>query len=210
MITRISGTLEGLEGLEATIRPEPGGVSYQVLVPAFAADTLHELVGKPVTLHTIQYLEPQGPGGAMVPRLVGFAGARDRRFFELLTGNVEGIGNRKALRALVQTPGAIARAIAGGDAAWLQQLPEIGKKTAERMIVELRDKVGAFLVGDDFGIEPKGARPIRADDPAAGAIGALIALGETRADAERMVQKALRKDPKLATPDAIVQAAYGG
>ncbi|MCI0548652.1 MAG: Holliday junction DNA helicase RuvA, partial [Candidatus Rokubacteria bacterium] len=90
MITRISGTLEGLEGLAATIRPEPGGVSYQVLVPAFAADMLHELVGKPVTLHTIQYLEPQGPGGAMVPRLVGFTAVRDRRFFELLTGNVEG------------------------------------------------------------------------------------------------------------------------
>ncbi len=209
MITRISGTLEGLEGLEAIIRPEPGGISYQVLVPAFATDGLRDDVGKSVTLHTIQYFEPQGPGGALVPRLIGFTSVRDRRFFEMLTGSVEGVGNRKGLRALVHAPASIARAIAQGDAAWLQQLPEIGKKTAERMIVELKDKVGPFLLGDDFAIEPKG-KAIRADDPATEAIRALVALGETRTDAERMVQKALRKDPKLGTADAIVQAAYGG
>lgn len=210
MITRIIGTLESIEGLEATLRPEPGGVSYQVLVPAFAADGLRESVGKVITLHTIQYFEAQGPGGTLIPRLVGFTSVRDRRFFELLTGNVEGIGNRKALRALVHPPAAIARAISSGDASWLHELPEIGKKTAERMIVELKDRVGPFLLGEDFGVEPKGAaRPAREDDPATEAIGALVALGETRADAERMVQKALRKNPKLGSADAIVQAAYG-
>jgi hypothetical protein len=55
-----------------------------------------------------------------------------------------------------------------------------------------------------------GARPARDDDPASQAIGALVALGETRPDAERMVQKALRKNPKLASADSIVQAAYAG
>ncbi len=211
MITRISGTLESLEGLEAIIRPEPGGVWYQVLVPAFATDSLREHVGRPTTLHTIQYFEAQGPGGTLIPRLIGFTSVRDRRFFEALTGNVEGVGNRKALRALVHPPAAIARAIATADIAWLKQLPEIGKKTAERMVVELKDKVAPFLLGDDFGTEPKvGARPARDDDPPSQAIGALVALGETRPDAERMVQKAMRKNPKLATADSIVQAAYAG
>lgn len=209
MITRISGTLEAVEGLEAVVRPEPGGVFYQVLIPAFATETLRDKVGTSITLYTIEYLETQGPGGAMIPRLVGFAAARERRFFELLTGHVEGIGNRKALRALVQPPAAIARAIASADASWLQQLPEIGKKTAERMIVELKDKVAPFLLGDDFGVEPKRAGPTE-DDPASEAVRALAALGETRTDAERMVQKALRKNPALATADEIVQAAYTG
>lgn len=209
MISRISGTLEALDGLEATIRPEPGGVSYQVFLPAYSTDVLRDSIGKNLTLHTIQYVEQQGPSGAMTPRLIGFASVRDRRFFELLTANVEGVGNRKALRALVHPPAAIARAVASSDAAWLQQLPEIGKKTAERMIVELRDRVAPFLIGDAASIEPKGP-PLRDDDPASEAIGALTALGETRADAERMVHKALRRNPKLATPDAIVQAAYAG
>lgn len=210
MISRLTGLLEALEGLEAVVRPEPGGVSYQVLVPAFATDGLREQVGKSVTLHTIQYFEPQGPGGALVPRLIGFASIRDRRFFELLTGQVEGIGNRKALRSLVHAPAAIARAIAGNDTAWLQQLPEVGRKTAEKICLELRDKVAPFLAGSEAaGIEPKGAA-LREDDATGAAVRALVALGEQRPDAERMVRKALSKNPKLKTPDAIVQAAYTG
>lgn len=207
MISRIVGTLEALEGLEATVRPEPGGVSHQVLIPAYATDGLRDFIGGSITLHTIEYLEPQGPGGTMIPRLIGFSSARDRRFFELLTSRVEGVGNRKALRSLAHPPGAIARAIAGGDTAWLRQLPEIGAKTAERMIVELRDKVAPFLAGLEPALEPKRVEP-RDDDPAAEAVAALQALGETRPDAERMVAKALRRDPKPATPEAIVQAAY--
>lgn len=209
MISRLVGTLEALEGLEAIVRPEPGGVSHQVLIPAYATDALRDRVGGPVTLHTIEYLEPQGPGGTLIPRLIGFESSRDRRFFELLTSRVEGVGNRKALRSLAHPPGAIARAIASGDTAWLRELPEVGAKTAERMIVELRDRVAPFLAGVDPAVEPK---PVAArdGDPAAEAVAALLALGETRPDAERMVAKALRRDPKLATPEAIVQAAYAG
>lgn len=210
MISRLTGLLEALEGLEAVVRPEPGGVSYQVLVPAFATDGLRDQVGKPVTLHTIQYFEPQGPGGALVPRLVGFLSIRDRRFFELLTSQVEGIGNRKALRSLVHPPAAIARAVANNDTAWLQQLPEVGRKTAEKICLELRDKVGPFLSGTDApGIEPK-APPLPEDDATGAAVRALVALGEMRPDAERMVRKALSRNPKLKTADAIVQAAYAG
>jgi Holliday junction DNA helicase RuvA len=192
------------------VRPEPGGVWYQVLIPSFATDALRDQIGKPVTMHTIQYFEPQGPGGALVPRLIGFPSIRDRRFFELLTGQVEGIGNRKALRSLVHPPAAIARAIANNDTAWLQKLPEVGRKTAEKIVLELKDKVAPFLVGGDApGVEPKPA-PLPEDDATGAAVRALVALGEMRPDAERMVRKALAKNPRLKTPDAIVQAAYGG
>ena len=75
MITRLTGTLEAMEGLAAVVTPG-GGVSYQVLVPAFVAVAgLRERVGRPVTLHTIQAPGGQGPGDAMIPRLIGFSTA---------------------------------------------------------------------------------------------------------------------------------------
>ncbi|MCC6660452.1 MAG: hypothetical protein IT437_06155 [Phycisphaerales bacterium] len=208
MITRVTGNLDAVEGLAAVVSP-PGGVAYQVLVPAFVAERLREQTGRPVTLHTIQYLEAQGPGGAMIPRLVGFLSARERRFFELLT-SVDGMGNRKALRALAQEPALIARAIAGGDAPWLTRLPEIGRKTAEKVILELKDKVTGFLTAEEVAGLDAAAGPAPREGPAAAAISALVALGESRPDAERLVRTTLTRRPSLKTPDEIVAAALGG
>jgi Holliday junction DNA helicase RuvA len=209
MITRISGTLESIEGSEAIVRPE-GGLSYQVLLPAFLVEPLRKQIGKPVQLHTLEYLEGQGQGSSFIPRLIGFATPQERRFFDLLT-SVDGFGNRKALRALAQEPAIIARAIAGSDAGWLSQLPEIGKKTAEKVILELKGKVQPFLTaGEIRGLDSAS----RAQSPRSGeaeeAIAALAALGETRADAERMVRTALTRNPGIKTADEIVAAAYGG
>jgi Holliday junction DNA helicase RuvA len=205
MLTRLSGTLDALEGLAAVVTP-PGGLSYQVLVPAYVAERLRDRPGAPVTLHTIQYFEAQGPGGAMIPRLIGFTTVEERRFFELLT-SVDGMGNRKALRALAQEPALIARAIAGADAAWLTRLPEIGRKTAEKVILELKDKITPFLTAAEVaGLEPDTGRQ---DGPVPAAISALIALGEARPDAERMVRAAMLQRPGLTTPDQIVAAALG-
>jgi Holliday junction DNA helicase RuvA len=142
----------------------------------------------------------------MIPRLVGFLSAQERRFFELLT-SVDGMGNRKALRALAQDPALIARAIAGGDTPWLTRLPEIGKKTAEKVILELKDKVTGFLTAEEVaGLD---AAATTVPGPAAAAISALVALGESRPDAERLVRTALARKPGLGTPDEIVAAALG-
>jgi Holliday junction DNA helicase RuvA len=205
MITRITGTLESVDGLEAIIRPEAGGLTYQVLVPVYLAERLRPQIGRPVTLHTIHYLESQGQGSAYLPRLIGFVSPQDRRFFDLLT-SVDGFGNRKALRALAQEPALIARAILSADAPWLSQLPEIGKKTAEKVILELKSKVGAFLTADEVRGLDSAAAPT---DAASEAIAALVALGETRADADRKVRQALARNKSLTTSDQIVAAAYG-
>jgi Holliday junction DNA helicase RuvA len=143
----------------------------------------------------------------MIPRLIGFVAAAERRFFELLT-SVDGVGNRKALRALVQEPAAIARAIAGGDATWLTRLPEIGRKTAEKVILELKDKVQPFLTPGEIAGLDAALAPAPADEASVAAVGALIALGEARPDAERMVRQALARRPGLKTPDEIVAAAF--
>jgi Holliday junction DNA helicase RuvA len=209
MITRLAGMLEAVEGIEATVRLE-GGVWRQVLVPVYLADGLRERIGSAVTLHTLEYLESQGQGSSYIPRLIGFGSAQERRFFELLTG-VDGFGNKKALRALAHEPALIARAIVGNDAAWLTQLPEIGKKTAEKVILELKGKVQPFLTASEIRGLDDGARGEPEPVGAAGeAIAALVALGETRTDAERKVRHAASRDRALATADQLVAAALGG
>jgi Holliday junction resolvasome RuvABC DNA-binding subunit len=90
MITRISGTLEALEGIEAVIRPEGSGLSHQVLLPAYLAERLGGQVGRPINLFTLEYLEGQGQGSSYIPRLIGFSSAQERRFFDLLT-SVDGL-----------------------------------------------------------------------------------------------------------------------
>ena len=205
MITRISGVLESVEGLEATVRPE-GGVVYAVLVPQYLAERLRGQIGRTVMLHTIHYLESQGQGSAYVPRLIGFLSPQDRRFFDLMT-SVEGLGNKRALRVLAQEPALIARAIVGADAAWLSGLPEIGKKTAEKVILELKGKVGSFLSAEEVrGLEEAAS----GGDAAAEAVAAMVRLGETRTDAERKVRQVLSRRRDLTESDEIVAAAYGG
>lgn len=213
MITRISGVLESVDGLEAIVRPGAGdnGLAYQVLVPAYESERLKAQTGRQVTLHTVHYLEGQGQGTSFVPRLVGFSSVLDRRFYELLVANVEGFGPRKALRSLAQEPAQIARAILGADAAWLSKLPEIGKKTAEKVILELKSKVGPFLTADEVrGLDAAAGGEMPANTPMEEAMAALVALGETRADAERKVRMAVSRNRALKTTDAILAAAVGG
>jgi holliday junction DNA helicase RuvA len=208
MITRLAGMLESVEGIEATVALE-GGVWRQVLVPAYLAESLRGRVGSPVTLHTLEYLESQGQGSSYIPRLIGFGSAAERRFFELLT-DVDGFGNRKALRALAHEPAHIARAIAGGDAAWLTQLPEIGKKTAEKVILELKGRVQQFLSAAEIsGLDRRASGTPAPGGPVSEAVAALIALGETRGDAERMVREAMGRRADLDTADQLVAAALG-
>ena len=179
-------------------------------MPAYESERLKPQTGRQVTLHTVHYLEGQGQGTSFVPRLVGFTSVLDRRFYELLVANVEGFGPRKALRSLAQEPAQIARAILGADAAWLSKLPEIGKKTAEKVILELKSKVGPFLTPDEVrGLETASA-DVPADTPLEEAMAALVALGETRADAERKVRMAVSRNRTLKTTDAILAAAVGG
>lgn len=210
MIRKITGKLDAMEGLAALISPE-GGFSYEVLVPAFLAERLVVSVGRTLELLTLQYFEGQGQGASFVPRLVGFSSPQERRFYELLI-TVKGMGNKKALKALAIEPGAFARAIAERDAKALQALPEIGKRMAETIIAELTGKVDGFVSydGADRGVEAKPRGQAAAfSGPGAEAVDALVALGESRADAERMVERATSRDATLGSSASILAAALG-
>ncbi len=197
MICRLAGKIESVEGTSVVLRVEEG-VCYEILVPAFMAAGLASRAGERVQFTTLQYLEGQGQGTSFIPRLIGFESTVDRRFFELFT-TVKGIGNRKALRAMAVQPAEIAGAIVAKDVRGLTKLPEIGKRLAETIIAELTGKVEAFLsVSDAAVLEAKsGATPPAGSDPiASDAVEALIALGETRPDAEVLVSRAVARAPR--------------
>ena len=196
MLSRLTGTLESIAENTATLVVSDS--AYELLLPAYLAERLASRVGERLTLTTLQYLDSRDQGATFTPRLLGFAAPRDRAFFELFT-TVKGIGNRKAMRAMAREPAVIARAIAERDIKGLQALPEIGKRLAETIIAELHGKVEPYLsdtettrlnaaaAGRPNIIEPK------LTGPAEEAVAVLMNLGETRADALRLIAKAIER-----------------
>jgi Holliday junction DNA helicase RuvA len=215
MIARLTGKLESIEGASACVSPEGGGLTYEVLLPAYLAERLGGRLGQVVTLVTLQYLESQNQGSSYVPRLIGFTTTQERDFFELFT-TVKGIGNRKALRAMAVEPAAIARAITAKDARGLYQLPEIGKRLAETVIAELTGKVDGYLAASELEALDRGAGVAPPLPDAAGdAIAALMGLGETRPEAERLVRRAVDRLAAEGTGgaisvDQVLHAVYAG
>ena len=188
MITRISGTLERVEPTAVEIAVGP--VVHEVLVTDLVRRSLQQRIGQPVVLHTLEYLEGNPTRGNLVPRLVGFLSEAEREFFDLIC-EVDGVGVRKALRAIVRPVGEIARAIEEQDAKSLAGLPGIGAATAERMIAKLRRRMPKFalLVARATPGEPGQA------DVLTETVAVLRSLGHTDADARRLVD-ALRQETK--------------
>ena len=201
MIARLSGRLEEVRDAAALI-DAGGGLWYEAMVPACDVERLARRVGHQVVLHTIHHIEGDPTRGSMAPRLVGFLAESDREFFRIFT-TVKGIGIRKALRALCRPVAEIAAAIQAKDTRPLKALPEIGPRTAERIVAELHGKVDRFA-----GELPEG--PTESDMPEAAteAISILVQLGERRADAASLVERVLAVAPELATPEEIIQRVY--
>lgn len=209
MIASIEGEL--LAAAEGVAEIRVGAVTYEVLVPAADVPALAGQRGATVRFVTLHYLEGQGQGSSFWPRLIGFRSAEDRDFFELFT-TVKGIGVRKALRALQRPFAEVAAAIARRDEKALTALPEIGKKMAESIVVELKDKVARFTAtaGGDMPAVGAVAVPMRAaafDGAAGDAVIVLVQLGEPRPMAERLIERALQVEGVKAAAEVLVAAA---
>lgn len=201
MIARIVGTLQELSNATALI-DAGAGLWYEVMVPASDVERLSRRTGQDVALHTIHYLEGDPAHGQTTPRLIGFLSEADRDFFRVFT-TVKGIGVRKALRAMARRPAEVADAIQAKDADLLSSLPEIGRRTAERIIAELHGKVSEFA-GAPSGAGAAAAMPEAGEEAAA----VLVQLGERRADAVALVERVLAVAPDLDAPEEIIQQAY--
>ena len=191
MITKISGTLERVDTGSNAIEVAVGPVVHEVLVTELVRRSLQMRIGQPVALHTLEFLEGNPGRGNLVPRLVGFLSEVEREFFDLIC-EVDGVGVRKALRAIVRPVGEIATSIEEQDAKALATLPGIGAATAERMIAKLRRRMPKFalLVARDAPGEGGGPGDVFSET-----FEVLRSLGHSEADARRLVD-ALRGEKK--------------
>ena len=202
MITKISGKLLFV-GLDAvTIQADP--FEYQILIPEFTRNHLQTQAGKRVQLHTIHYLEGNPAQGRLTPRLVGFLSEIEREFFELFC-SVDGVGVRKALRAMVRPVQDVAELVEQQDVKGLSTLPGIGPATADRIIAKLRRKMPKFalLVAQKSNYAANVERDVVQETYAV-----LGTLGHSEADARRLVTAALESKKKYKDVEALLQAVY--
>ena len=199
MIVSLRGKLIEAGVLRVVI--ESAGVGYEVNVPVTTAERLPKL-GAEVFLLVHHVFREDGQA------LYGFAVAEEREFFKLLVEKVSGVGPKMALNILSRLSLPILRdAILRGDVALLSQCPGIGKKTAERLVMELKDKVG--LEGSAPSVATISPTAALAPTPASDALAALVALGFKPADADKGVRTAVAKLGPGATADQLVKAALG-
>ena len=178
MIAHVSGVLSGRSG-ETIVLATDGGVGYEVRVPLGVLERLPQN-GARISLHTELVVREDGWA------LYGFDRPTEREVFQKLLG-ASGFGPRLAL-ALISALGGdrTVRSIRSKDLAALSSVPGIGKKKAERLVLELQDKL------EEIAVSPS---PVAALGPAEEAVRALIALGYPPAQADRAVQSALASGP---------------
>ena len=190
MIAHLKGRLDSTGIDHAVI--DVGGVGYLV---GASAKTLAAIgpVGEAVMLHTEMLVAED------FIRLVGFSTASERDWFRLLTG-VQGVGARVALAILsALDPADLSRAIAAQDKAMVARANGVGPKLAERIVRELKDKIGGVAIG--------GAAPAAASGAGADAVSALLNLGFRPAEASGAVAAAEEELGGGATLDALVRLA---
>ena len=202
MITKITGNPITVVGDVLTLAV--GAFEYEILIPEFARRRLQEELGREVSLHTIEYLEGNAMQGRLTPRLVGFLNPIEREFFEMFC-EVDGVGVKKALRAMVRPVQEVATMIEEQDAKGLATLPGIGPATAERVIAKLRRRVPKFalLVGRDLPATAHIERDLLAE-----AFEVLRVLGHSEIESRRLLDDALDKKHKYKDVDALLHAIY--
>lgn len=192
MIARITGTLLSTE-IDRVELMTAGGVAYAIHIPLSVAESLPRLGGS-VELHT-----------ALVVRedswtLYGFATSNDRVLFQRLMGTT-GVGPALAMNLMSALGGErLARAVQQHDLATLTRVPRVGKKLAERLVLELRDKLEAV------GASAVAGRSASPSGPGSDAVRALVTLGYAAADAEQAVAAVMAERGVIDTAELIRQA----
>ena len=199
MIGRIKGKLITRQPPQLLV--DVNGVGYELEAPM---STFYQLpaVGEDVILHTHMVVREDAQ------LLYAFASLAERKMFRDLI-RINGVGPKLGLTILSGISAQdFARAVQEGDASALTSLPGVGKKTAERLIVELRDKLGDEFTGisDDSATAATGIEPVAAS-PVSDAVSALTALGYKAQEASRMVRAV---DASGLETEAIIRAALQG
>ena len=182
---------------------------YEVYVPSGIASRLRLAPEgerhNPLTLYTIYYIDGAVGRGRLTPKLLGFLDPLDREFFLTFTA-VQGVGFTTALKCLVRPMNEIALAIERGDTAFLDDLPSISAKTAERIVMELRGKMTKFALAradQPLSIEKESISELKRE-----ALVVLEQLEYSRSDAQRMVDDIFTKHKNLKTTEEFVRKVF--
>jgi Holliday junction DNA helicase RuvA len=202
LITKITGRL--VELADDTLTLGVGAFEYEILIPEFSRRQLQTQLGEDVRLFTIEYLEGNPMQGRLTPRLVGFLSEVEREFFELFC-SVDGVGVKKALRAMIRPVREVAAAIEDQDTKVLSSLPGIGPAMAERIVAKLRRKVPKFalMAARD---EPSAADV--ASDVLGDTFEVLRSLGHSESDARRLLDGVLGQKKKFKDVQEVIAAIY--
>ena len=203
MITKIRGQL--LSVGEDSLILDIGAYEYKISIPDFARRQLQSKLNAEVSLHTVHYLEGNPMQGKLTPRLIGFLNEAEREFFELFC-SVDGVGVKKALRAMVRPVREVTTAIEEQDIKSLSGLPGIGPATAERIIAKLRRKVPKFALLLAERDETRSA--IVEPDVVSEGFSVLVSLGHSEKEARRLIDTALEKNEKYTDVQTLLQAVY--
>ena len=197
MISQIKGTV--LESTPLLVVLEVAGIGYEVHIPITTAEKVPTIGAEcSLFIHSV-YREDSAT-------LYGFATREDRDFYRLLIEKVSGIGPKIGISMLSRMSTEILRsAIASSDVALLSKCPGIGKKTAERLVIELKDKVGLASTSSAATTSEvsASAEPSSFQD----AVGSLMTLGYKPADADKLVRKAVSKLDANAPVDLLLREA---
>lgn len=193
MISRLHGTL-ATKGIDRIELMTAGGVGYEVVIPVGVLETLPR-VGELVSLHTALVVKEDGW------QLFGFSSPDDRALFFTLLG-ASGVGPALAL-GLISALGSarVVRAIRDRDVTTLKGVPRVGKKMAERLSVELGDKMNAFAA------DPSAPSGIQVATESTDAVRALVSLGYAAGDAEKAVARALDGPAAKGSAAEVIRAA---
>lgn len=211
MINQVRGILRHVAEEELTLGVDP--FELEILIPEYTRRQLQTQLGELVALQTIFYIEGNTMGGRMTPRLVGFLTAIDREFFEVFC-SVDGVGVRKALRAMVRPVREFARTIQDQDVKMLATYPGIGEATAERIVAKLRRKVGKFAlmvekpIDSTVSVEVNGVPDNAEPDVIRDTFAALMSVGHTESQARLAIDRALTGKKKYKSVADLIEAIY--
>lgn len=195
MIASLRGKLTDNDGEAVVV--EVAGVGYQVLVSAAALGAL-PATNAEVFLHVHSHFVKDEP-----IRLYGFTDSAERGLFRTLI-DVQGVGPRVALAILAGLPPTeLVRAISSGDVARLTQIKGVGRKIAERLALELREKIAALPLGGGRSADAAPAAPGVPTGPLGEVYGALLHAGYKSAEFAALVEK---MDAKRPVPDLLREA----
>ena len=202
MITKLTGKLLRLGDDTATIEVAP--FEYDISIPEYTRRQLQPQMGDVVSLHTIHYMEGDPSRGRVTPKLVGFISEVEREFFDMFC-SVDGVGPKKALRAMGRPVQDISVMIEEQDAKGLSSLPGVGAATADRIIAKLRRKMSKFALlvaaKQEYSAEVK-------RDVVEETYAALLTLGHSSADARRLLDDVLKTKKKFSDVEALLAAIY--